>query len=71
MPTWIFDLDNTLHDARAHIFPQMDRAMTAYVQRALGLDEAAAGALRQEYWRRYGATLLGLMRHHGTGWPAA
>jgi putative hydrolase of the HAD superfamily len=64
--TWIFDLDNTLHDARAHIFPQMDRAMTAYVQNALGLDEAAAGALRADYWRRYGATLLGLMRHHGT-----
>jgi putative hydrolase of the HAD superfamily len=64
--TWIFDLDNTLHDARAHIFPQMNRAMTAYVQNALGLDEAAAGELRVSYWRRYGATLLGLMRHHGT-----
>ncbi len=64
--TWIFDLDNTLHDARVHIFPQMNRAMTAYVQSALGLDEAAAGELRVQYWRRYGATLLGLMRHHGT-----
>jgi putative hydrolase of the HAD superfamily len=64
--TWIFDLDNTLHDARAHIFPEMNRAMTAYVQTTLGLDEAAAGELRIHYWRRYGATLLGLMRHHGT-----
>jgi putative hydrolase of the HAD superfamily len=64
--TWIFDLDNTLHDARVHIFPQMNRAMTAYVQAALGLDEVAAGELRIDYWRRYGATLLGLMRHHGT-----
>src|SRR5690606_32007774 len=66
MRTWIFDLDNTLHDASVHVFPQMNRAMTAYVQNALGLDEAAAGALRVDYWRRYGATLLGLMRHHGT-----
>ena len=65
-PTWIFDLDNTLHDARVHVFPQMNRAMTAYVQSALGLDEAAAGELRIQYWRRYGATLLGMMRHHGT-----
>jgi putative hydrolase of the HAD superfamily len=64
--TWIFDLDNTLHDARLHIFPQMNRAMTAYVQETLGLDEAAASELRVQYWRRYGATLLGLMRHHGT-----
>jgi len=66
VPYWIFDLDNTLHDARAHIFPHIDRAMTAYVQASLGLEEAAAGELRLRYWRRYGATLLGLMRHHGT-----
>jgi len=64
--TWIFDLDNTLHDARPHIFPHINRAMTQYLQRTLALEEAAAGELRQEYWRRYGATLLGLMRNHGT-----
>jgi putative hydrolase of the HAD superfamily len=64
--TWIFDLDNTLHDARAHIFPHIDRAMTAYVQAALGVEAHEAGELRERYWRRYGATLLGLMRHHDT-----
>jgi putative hydrolase of the HAD superfamily len=64
--TWIFDLDNTLHDATPHIMPHINRSMTAYVQSALALDEAAAAALRVEYWHRYGATLLGLMRHHGT-----
>jgi len=64
--TWIFDLDNTLHDARAHVFPFIDKSMNAYLQAALGLDEAAAGDLRRHYWRRYGATLIGLMRHHGT-----
>lgn len=64
--SWIFDLDNTLHDAAPHIFPHINRAMTAYMQAHLGLDEAAAGELRRHYWQRYGATLLGLMRHHGT-----
>lgn len=63
---WIFDLDNTLHDARPHIFPHINRAMTEYLRRHLGLDEADAGALRREYWLRYGATLLGLIRHHDT-----
>lgn len=63
---WIFDLDNTLHDATPHIFPRINRAMTAYLQTHLGLDEDAAGRLRRHYWIRYGATLLGLMRHHGT-----
>lgn len=64
--SWVFDLDNTLHNASPHIFPHINRAMTAYLQEALGLDEQAASALRRQYWLRYGATLLGLMRHHGT-----
>jgi putative hydrolase of the HAD superfamily len=63
---WIFDLDNTLHNARPHIFPHINQAMTAYVERELGLHSEAASALRQQYWQRYGATLLGLMRHHDT-----
>ena len=63
---WVFDLDNTLHNASPHIFPQINRAMTTYLQTHLGLDEASAGALRQHYWQRYGATLTGLMRNHAT-----
>jgi putative hydrolase of the HAD superfamily len=63
---WVFDLDNTLHNASPHIFPQINRAMTTYMQTHLGLDEAGAGALRQHYWQRYGATLTGLIRNHAT-----
>ena len=63
---WVFDLDDTLHNASAHIFPVMNRAMTQYIQNHLNLDETGAHNLRQHYWRIYGATLKGLMRHHGT-----
>ena len=63
---WIFDLDNTLHNATAHIFPHINRSMTAYLQEHLHLDTEAANALREDYWRRYGATLSGLIKHHGT-----
>ena len=66
MHTWLFDLDNTLHNATPHIFPHINRSMTAYVARALGLDEEAAGEKRREYWTRFGATLTGMMRLHGT-----
>jgi putative hydrolase of the HAD superfamily len=66
MLTWIFDLDNTLHDAGPHIFPHINRSMTAYLQEHFALSEDAADALRMRYWRTYGATLLGLIRHHGT-----
>ena len=62
---WIFDLDDTLHNASAHIFPVMNRAMTQYIMDELDLDEHKAHALRQHYWQIYGATLKGLMRHHG------
>lgn len=62
---WIFDLDNTLHDARPHIFPHIDSSMTAYLAEHLELGEEDANELRNRYWRRYGATLIGLIRHHG------
>ena len=62
---WIFDLDDTLHNASAHIFPVMNRTMTQYIMDELAMDEPAAHSLRQHYWRVYGATLKGLMRHHG------
>lgn len=65
-PTWVFDLDNTLHDASPHIFPHLNRAMTRYLREHLALDEGAADRLREHYWSRYGATLQGLVRHHGT-----
>ena len=63
---WLFDLDNTLHNASPHIFPHINRAMTQYLMRHLALSQEAANALRVQYWRRYGATMLGLVRHHGT-----
>ncbi len=65
-PVWLFDLDNTLHDATPHIFPHINRAMRQYIERHLAVDTDEANRIRQDYWRRYGATLLGLMRHHDT-----
>ena len=64
--TWLFDLDNTLHNATPHIFPHINRSMREYIEHHLNLDEQAANRLRHDYWVRYGATLLGLIRHHGT-----
>lgn len=61
---WFFDLDDTLHDATTAAFPFNRPAMAAYMATHLGLDEEASHALRQRYWKRYGATLLGLVRHH-------
>jgi putative hydrolase of the HAD superfamily len=64
-PVWLLDLDNTLHDALSAIMPRINRAMTDYVMRTTRLDETEASALRTHYWQRYGATMLGMVRHHG------
>ena len=63
---WIFDLDNTLHDATAKIFPSMHGQINAYLRRNFGVDEAGANRMRRDFWLRYGTTLRGLMLHHGT-----
>jgi putative hydrolase of the HAD superfamily len=62
---WLFDLDNTLHNASVSSFPGIDARMTDYIERALALPREEAQALRAHYLQRYGATLLGLVRHHG------
>lgn len=62
---WLFDLDNTLHDTSHKIFREINLGMTAAVMESLAVDEATASQLRTAYWKRYGATLIGLVRHHG------
>lgn len=61
---FFFDLDDTLHNASHAIFRQIDTRMTDYVARHLEVDRDEANRLRALYWHRYGATLLGLVRHH-------
>ena len=62
---WLFDLDNTLHDTSYKIFREMNLGMTAAVMESLDVNEETANGLRTMYWKRYGATMLGLVRHHG------
>lgn len=62
---WIFDLDNTLYPHDARLFEQVDRRITGYVARALGLDREAAYAVQKRYFHDHGTTLAGLMAEHG------
>ena len=63
--TWVFDLDNTLYHPDAGLLDQVNVLMTRFIAGHLGLDDAAASAVRQDLWVRYGATLTGLMAEHG------
>ena len=62
--TWIFDLDNTLHDAESKIFPLVNTRMNEYISSYLDISIEDASKLRQSYWDTYGATLKGLIKHH-------
>jgi len=69
-PTWLFDLDNTLHNASHAIFPAINVNMNAFLARVLGngdtpADDDTVNKVRHTYWQRYGATLVGMVRHHG------
>ncbi|MET3119152.1 putative hydrolase of the HAD superfamily [Undibacterium sp. GrIS 1.8] len=69
-PLWLFDLDNTLHNASHAIFPAITQNMNRFMADLLGdgvtpADAATVNAARALYWQRYGATLLGLVKHHG------
>ena len=59
--TWVFDLDNTLYESSAGVWPQVDARMTVYIMRLFGLDGLSARALQKFFYHRYGTTLRALM----------
>lgn len=68
--TWFIDLDDTLHHASHAIFGAMHHKMNDYLAELLGdgsahADEETVDRVRRQYWKKYGATLLGLIKHHG------
>lgn len=63
--TWIFDLDNTLYPPEADLFGQINRLMTGFIMREIGVAEEEANHLRRAYWAEYGTTLAGLVARHG------
>ncbi len=62
--TWVFDLDNTLYPPDVRLFDQIEKLMVNFITREIGISESAAHILRDDYWRRHGTTLAGLMAEH-------
>jgi putative hydrolase of the HAD superfamily len=61
----LFDLDNTLYSSEQELFSLIDRRINRFMNEVVGIPLAEVDALRHSYWRRYGVTMQGLMRHHG------
>lgn len=62
--TWVFDLDDTLYDARPHVWPVMTRLMNGFIVENLGLTLEEAERQREYFRNTYGTTLRGLMMKH-------
>ena len=61
---WLFDLDNTLYCPKTKIFEQIDFKMKNYISQNLGISLEEAFGLQKTYYKKYGTTLFGLMKHH-------
>ncbi len=61
----LFDLDNTLYSAGQEVFCLIDRRINRYMVEVVGILPDEVDDLRRSYWKRYGVTMQGLMRHHG------
>lgn len=62
---WLVDLDDTIFNASAGMLAAIHRRMEQYIGRRLDLPPQQAVRLQKDYWRTYGATFVGLQRHHG------
>ncbi|WP_321369180.1 pyrimidine 5'-nucleotidase [uncultured Desulfuromusa sp.] len=65
MKAVLFDLDNTLYPAERDIFSLIDVRINRYMKEVVAIDPVEVDGLRRRYWEDYGATLQGLIRHHG------
>ena len=65
MKAILFDLDNTLYSPEREVFALIDVRINRYMREVVGIAVSEVDALRRRYWKEYGATLQGLIRHYG------
>ncbi len=65
MKAVLFDLDNTLYPPERDLFSLIDVRINRYMEEVVFIASTEVDGLRRRYWKDYGATLQGLIRHHG------
>jgi len=64
MDAVLFDLDNTLYEPAREVFSLIDRRINRYMEEVVAIPQPEVDGLRRRYWKAYGATLQGLIRHY-------
>jgi len=65
MDAVLFDLDNTLYAPERDLFSLIDQRINRYMEEIVAIPLHQVDGLRRHYWKAYGATLQGLIRHYG------
>jgi putative hydrolase of the HAD superfamily len=60
----LFDLDNTLYPPERQLFSLIDVRINRYMCEVVGIPSEEVDGLRRSYWKQYGVTLQGLIRHY-------
>ena len=60
----LFDLDDTLYTDSSGLFIEVGDRIRRWTAEALGVSLEEAQDLRREYYKAYGTTMAGLLRHH-------
>ena len=61
---YVFDLDDTLYPPSEEIFGQMAARIRSFIMNLLGVDNDAAHKMQENYYKKYGATVRGLILEH-------
>ena len=62
--TYLFDLDDTLYCPSLGILKQVESRMHLFISNALSLPLPEATLLSNQYYKTYGGTVKGLVKHH-------
>lgn len=62
--SWIFDLDDTLYPSTEGLFSQMADRIQSFIMDALHVNGEDASEIQKKYYKKYGATVRGLMLEH-------
>ncbi|KAI1369658.1 pyrimidine 5-nucleotidase [Xylaria arbuscula] len=63
-PVLFFDIDNCLYPRSSKVHDMMAKLIDEYFSKHLGLSEAEAVRLHEEYYKNYGLAIEGLVRFH-------
>ncbi len=62
---WLIDCDDTLYESSRGMFAAIHLCMESFIAQKLGVSIEEGRRLQHTYWAQYGATFLGLEKHHG------